>query len=168
MRRLTVGLAVTMGLVLSGIALPTAAEAKVWSVAKPNYSVDPLVKLNEYENRVMVKINKIRAKKHLPKVKYFQSCLDRKSEKWAGHLADIGSLVHRDQQSMLKACNLNWTGETLVSGTALAPGDAVKAWMHSKPHRQVIMKKRAARAGVGSRITAAGKIYTVLNFGDPS
>ena len=92
--------------------------------------------------------------------------MDRTSERWSAHLADIGELVHRDLTKVLDKCDLNWVGETLVRGTALLPGAAVKAWMASPPHRKVLMKPRASRAGVGTRLDAEGRLVTVLNFSD--
>ena len=156
-----------LGLPLSsGVLLAAPAEAKVWSIPKIDPSSDPLVDGDEYADRVMAAINKIRVDKGKSKVKVFQGCLDHHSNKWARHLADIGKLLHRDQYAMLRACNLHWTGETLVSGTALLPDEAVHAWMHSAPHRAVIMKSRAKLAGVGVAVTKAGVVYCVLNFGD--
>lgn len=145
---------------------PSPASAKIWKVPAPDDLLDPLVKLNEYENRVAYLVNKKRKARDLPPVRYFQSCLDQMAERWAVHLADLGELVHRDQQKVLKKCDLTWTGETLVRGTLLLPGDAVKAWMNSKPHRAVLMKARAKRVGVGTRIDGEGRYVTVLNFGD--
>jgi uncharacterized protein YkwD len=143
------------------------AEAKTWAIPKPDASVDALQHPGEYANRVMDRINDIRAKKGKSRVKSYQGCLDRKSDKWAKHLAALGALVHRDQTAVLKDCNLHWTGETLVSGTSLEPRAAVKAWMHSAPHRAVIMKDRANRAGVGA-VVISGFVVCVLNFGDPT
>lgn len=147
---------------------PSQASAKIWRVPAPNNALDPLVKLTEYENRIAYLVNKKRKARDLEPVRYFQSCLDGMSERWAGHLADIGKLVHRDQSTVLKRCDLTWTGENLVRGTALLPGDAVKAWMGSKPHRAVLLKARANRVGVGTRIDGDGRLVTVLNFGDVS
>jgi hypothetical protein len=144
------------------------ADAKTWAVPAPNYSVDPLLHPGEYANRVMVKINKIRANRGLAKVKVYQGCLDHKSNTWAAHLSVIDELVHRNQPRILKDCNLHWTGECLVSGTALRPGAAVTAWMHSAEHRPILMKKRANLGGMGVAITPVGKVFVVLNFGDPT
>ena len=157
------------GLVLPvsmGVLTATPASAKVWKIPKIDPSVDPLADADEYANRVMMKINKIRAKKGKKQVKYYQGCLDQHSNKWAKHLAEIGELVHRDPATVLKACDLHWTGETLILGTGLSPGNVVTAWMHSPPHHAVIMKDRARLAGVGMFLTDTGIVYCDLNFGD--
>lgn len=145
---------------------PTPASAKIWKVPETDLSLDPLVNLTEYETRVVNLVNKKRVAHDLKPVRYFQSCLDRMAERWARHLADIGELVHRDQRKVLRRCDLTWAGETLVRGTALSPVDAVKAWMNSKPHRAVLMKARANRAGVGVKLDDQGRVVGVLNFGD--
>lgn len=152
---------------LSGqVALAGTASAKVWSVPSPAVEVDPLTDLAEYENRVAFLVNKKRRAKDLKPVRYFETCVDRTSEQWSTHLADIGELVHRDLTKVLERCDLGWVGETLVRGTALLPGAAVRAWMESPPHRKVLMKPRASRAGVGTKLDAEGRLVTVLNFSD--
>ena len=148
------------------VALPAAAEAKVWKVPNSDLSLDPLLNLTEYETRVVNLINKKRKARDLKPVNYFQGCVDRMAERWAAHLMDIGELVHRDQRKVLARCDLHWAGETLVSGTSLLPAEAVKAWMNSPDHKAVIMKPRANRAGVGFKVNLAGKVVGVLNFGD--
>ncbi len=168
-RTRTVALLIT--LLVAGtaqLALASTASAKLWKVQAPDSSVDPLVQLVEYENRVAFLVNKKRTAHDLKPVRYFQTCVDRTAERWSAHLVDIGKLVHRDLTKVLKNCDLGWVGETLVSGTALLPGAAVKAWMKSPPHRKVLMKPRARLAGVGTRLDADGRLVTVLNFGDPA
>lgn len=160
---LTTSVVATVG---SLVATAAPASATTWAVPAPDSSLDPLLHLTEFENRVVVKINKHRAHAGLKKVRYFDSCIDGFSERWAEHLVEIGELVHRDQHRILDRCNLTWVGETLVRGTALTPTEAVRAWMHSPEHRAVLMKPRANRAGVGFRIDGQGRVVGVLNFGD--
>ena len=146
------------------LAAPSA-EAKLW---KPtvNSSIDPLTAMNEFEDRVLIKINKVRARHHLPAVKYFQTCVDGMSEDWDQHIVDTGNLVHRDQMTVINKCNFTWTGECLIRGTGLTPKMSVSLWMHSKDHRAIIMKQRANRAGVAFRVDNQGRLVGVLNFGD--
>ena len=95
-------------------------------------------------------------------------CLDGLSERWAQHLATSGDFVHRDQRRILRRCNLNWTGENLIQGTAFTPAAAVKSWLRSPGHRAVLMKPRASLGGIGISIDDRGHIVGVLNFGDVS
>ncbi len=162
--------ALSLALVVAPAAMFTAvappASASIWAVPAPDTSLDPLVHLSEFESRIVVRINKARKAADLKPVRYFDSCVDGFSERWAGHLADTGDFEHRNQRKILKRCDLNWVGETLVRGTGLTPLSAVKAWLKSPTHRAVIMKPRANRAGVGVRLDDQGRLVGVLNFGD--
>ena len=159
-------LVVAAALAMLLISGTTPANAKIWAVGQADYSSDPMRDLSEYEKRILIKINKIRANRGLRKVKYFQSCVDGYSERWVKHLTEIKDLRHRDQMTIIRDCNFTWAGETLARGTGMTPGATVRAWMNSRSHRDVIMKRRADRAGVGVAKGSDGKHYAVLNFGD--
>ena len=146
-------------------ALSSPAQSATWA-PKLSASFNPQQDRNEFEDRILVQINKARAKHKLPKVKVFQSCVDGYAERWARRLKRIDNLVHRNLTKVLNGCDLNWVGETLVSGTSLNPSSAVRAWMNSPPHRAVLLKERARLAGIGVRVAGNGKVYAVLNFGD--
>ena len=161
-------LLVTILLVLAAqFALATPASAKLWKVPDPDLSLDPLTALSEYETRIVHLVNKKRKAADLKPVRYFNGCVDRAAERWSAHLVDIGELKHRNLDKLLTKCDLDWVGETLVRGSALLPGAAVKAWMASPPHRKVLMKPRARHAGVGTKVDADGRLVSVLNFSDP-
>jgi uncharacterized protein YkwD len=145
---------------------PSPASAKLWEVPAPDPSLDPLVNLLEHESRVVHLVNKKRKARDLKPVRWFNSCLDRLSERWAAHLAETGELVHRNQKKVLRRCDLTWAGEDLVRGSLLTPAAAVDAWMDSKPHRAVLLKPRANWAGMGVKIDDEGRYVGVLNFGD--
>lgn len=147
-------------------AVPAPAEAKLWRVPAIEEGGQPMINLSEYENRLVNRVNKIRARKGKHKLEYYQSCADGMSERWSKHLREIDSLVHRDQYYVLEECKFTWTGEVLVSGTDLKPWQAVRAWMDSPGHRAVLMKSRATRAGAGVRVTDSGKVFAVINLGD--
>lgn len=146
------------------------AQAAVSRIPAPDPSVNPATHPNEYENRVMDKVNDRRAHRGLPRLRYYQSCLDQKSEGWARNLAQVGQLKHRSQRQVLDDCNLHWTGETVAKGSqsGLSPNELVSAWMHSPPHRQILMTGRANRAGVGIHFDSRGTLWAVVNLGDPT
>lgn len=149
----------------SAAVMVSPAEAKTWAPSA-DPEVDPQQNLNEFENRILIKINKVRADHGLKKVRLFQSCVDEKSERWARRIKRTGEFVHRDQMKVIKDCDLKWTGETLVRGVELTPEVAVEAWLDSPSHRAVLLKPRARWAGVGVRIDSQGRTIGVLNFGD--
>ncbi len=146
--------------------LATPTQAKTWAAPASDPDLDPQLRLNEFENRLLVQINKARRNAGLKKVRVFQSCVDRQSERWAGTIKRSGELVHRDQMKVIRRCDLAWAGETLVRGEGLTPQSAVNAWLSSPSHYDVIMKKRARWAGIGVRVDSGGRYVGVLNFGD--
>lgn len=146
-------------------AVTAPAQSATWAPRVSN-SFDPARDRDQFESRILVRINKARARHGLSRVKVFHSCVDGYAERWSRNLKRRDALVHRDLTSMINGCNLNWVGETLVSGTGLTPGSAVRAWLDSPPHRAVLLKDRARWAGVGVRVNAEGRVFAVLNFGD--
>ena len=158
-----------MAMSLVVVASAGPAQASVRRVPEPNHSVTPAKHPGEYANRVVARINDARARAGLRQLRFYQTCLDSQSERWARHLAESGRLVHRNQYRVLSACNLHWTGETLARGAGgLSPRAMVRAWMHSPAHRAVLMQPRANLAGVAMRHDAQGRVVGVVNLGDPT
>ena len=157
-------LAVTAGVVVVA-ALP--ASSSTWA-PRTSTSFDPATDLDEFESRILLRVNRMRARHDLSRVRVFQSCVDGYAERWSKRLRATGELVHRDLDVVLDGCDISWVGENLVSGTGLGPSVAVRAWMQSPPHRKVLLKPRANWAGVGVRVGSDGRTYAVLNFGDRS
>lgn len=166
--RLVLATALTLA-VTAGVAILAAlpASSATWT-PRTSSSFDPQADLEEFESRILIRVNRVRARHNLPKVRVFQSCVDGYAERWSQKLKKSGAMRHRDLGTMLDGCNLNWVGENLVSGTGLLPRVAVRAWMDSPPHRSVLLKRRANWAGVGVRVDQHGRTYAVLNFGDRS
>jgi uncharacterized protein YkwD len=152
----------------SAAVFAAPATAKTWLAPSADPDVDPLQDLDEFENRILVKINRARARHDLKKIRLFESCVDGKSEGWAQRIKRTGKFVHRDQMKVINGCDLAWTGETLVRGVGLTPRYAVRAWLDSPSHRAVIMKPRARWAGIAVRVDGEGRTIGVLNFGDAS
>jgi uncharacterized protein YkwD len=145
------------------------SQATVMPVPAPDYSVNAATHPNEYENRLMARINDARARAGLKQLRSYQTCLDGRAERWAKYLAESGRLEHRNGLRVLDACNLHWAGETLARGTrSYGPREMVRGWMHSPGHRAVLMKPRANLAGVAIRRDAQGRVVGVVNLGDPT
>lgn len=156
-----------VGLLCGSTALlATPAHAKIWAVPPADSDTDPMQDLDEFENRILIKINKRRARKALPQIRVFESCVDGYAEGWAKRIKKTGDFVHRDQSQIINGCEVMWVGETLVRGPGLTPAYAVRAWMNSTPHRKVLMKKRARWAGIGVRVDNQDRVVAVLNFAD--
>ena len=159
---LAAGLVITLTCLLS--AAP--AQAQVWAVPAADLSVDPTVNLDEFENQLMGSINQVRANAGLKPVRYYDSCVDQLAESWATRIATTGALEHRDQNIVLRRCDQAWAGEDLVRGTLLTPSIVVQAWMDSPSHREILLKKRASRAGIAISLDGSGRFVGVLNFTD--
>jgi uncharacterized protein YkwD len=145
------------------------SQASVMPVPQPDHSVNPATHPNEYENRLVARINDARARAGLKQVRSYQTCLDGRSERWAKYLAENGRLEHRNGQRVLDDCHLRWTAETLARGSgSISPREMVRSWMHSPSHRAVLMKPRANLAGVAISRDAKGRVVGVVNLGDPT
>ena len=154
---------VTVMTVPTTLVTPAAAASPTATTpAQRRTTID----LARYESRVLAQVNRRRTAHGRRAVHRISPCVGRLSERWAARLARTGGFYHRDQHVVLDRCHMHWAGEALARGTAMLPGQAVRAWMHSREHRAVILKRRADRAGLGVRLDTQGRVVLVLNFTD--
>jgi uncharacterized protein YkwD len=151
---------------ISPISL-SPARAELWAVPSSPAAHSGGQDLDAFEDAVMVKINAARARAGMPKIEFYDSCIDRLSEKLSTRIVDSGTLAHRDQNQVLRRCRQSWAGEDLVRGVAMTPDSVVQAWLDSPPHREILLKRRASRAGVAVSVDAQGRYVGVLNVADP-
>jgi uncharacterized protein YkwD len=64
---------------------------------------------------------------------------------------------------LLYQCNAYYAGETLGKG-AITPRTLVTMWMHSAPHRAVLMSRSPNRIGIGATPSASGEWVVAANF----
>jgi uncharacterized protein YkwD len=64
---------------------------------------------------------------------------------------------------LLNKCDAYYAGETLGRG-AITPKTLVSMWMHSPPHRAVLMSKSPRRIGIGATPNARGEWVVAANF----
>lgn len=119
-----------------------------------------------FEDQVMVAINAARVSAGLRTVRFFDTCVDRMATTWGAHIASTDDFAHRDQNQILRKCDQNWVGETLIRGEGLSPEAIVDAWLASPPHRAVLLKARASRAGLSVVVDSRGRQVGVLNLAD--
>ena len=169
-RRTTTALAgIVLGIgLLAGTPVPATAVADPGTGVRIDMQTSSRISQATFQKRLMSQINKRRAARDLRRVRRIDGCLDRYAQDWATFLATTGQFVHRDQNVITAACDMTWAGEALARGTGLTPAGTVRAWMRSRTHRAVILKKRANRAGIGIDRGLDGKTTVVLNFGDVS
>lgn len=145
-------------------ALPAAAQAATWPVPTQAPSTADATTLDEFETQLMVRINEARVANGLRAVALFDSCTDKLAERWGKHISRTGVFAHRDQSQVIRRCNSSWAGETLVRGTQLTPESMTQLWLDSPGHREIILSKRAKRAGVAVVADAQGRLIGVLNL----
>lgn len=144
----------------------SAAHAGTWPVPRAADSAHDTTELasGQLEDLVMVEINRVREAHGLRAIRVFDGCTDRLSEKWGARIARTGQFVHRDQGDVIDRCDGSWAGETLVRGEGLTPAQMVQLWMDSPGHREILMSRRAERAGVSVTTDGQGRVIGVVNL----
>ncbi|HOU28346.1 MAG TPA: CAP domain-containing protein [Thermoleophilia bacterium] len=127
------------------------------------------VSLNKYEAQLVAQINKVRAKRGLPRLRVNAKLVnaarshsaDMSLHKHFGHDSSNGEpwsarLVRHGYTR--KGCRVWKAGENIQYATGLcsSPCLVVKAWMNSKGHRRVILTKAFRDIGVGAKKTETG------------
>lgn len=141
---------------------PTGAAASTWSVPTTR-SDGSASSMAEYEDQLMVEINRTREANGQARIRVYDRCADRLAEQWGAYLARTGRFEHRDQHQVLRRCDVTWAGENLIRGTGLSPEAMVGAWLASPGHREIMLSPRARRAGVSVTRDSAGRLIGVLN-----
>lgn len=120
----------------------------------------------DLEDQIMVEVNAARVSAGVKPIRFFDSCVDRMASSWGKHLASTGAFAHRNQNDILRRCHQNWSGEALIRGEGLSARAIVDAWLASPPHRAILLKGRASRAGMAVVLDAQGRQVGVLNVSD--
>jgi uncharacterized protein YkwD len=154
---------VTVAGVTSGPSTSTAAPAKASSVKLvAAQSVFPAYSDTYYEHGVQYWVN-VQRKRHGLRALKFASCTDAVAERWSSALARSGGFYHQSMTTLLNRCHAYYAGETLGRG-AVTPKTLVTMWMHSAPHRHVLMSKSPTRIGIGATPNASGEWVVAANF----
>lgn len=147
---------------------PATSAMKEWRGAgtAPLVTVDqatvPAMGTSDYEHRTLRQINRVRHNHHLGALR-FAACPNRVANRWSAHLASTNTFYHQSMTTLLKTCHAKYAGETLGMGS-VSPRQLVSMWMHSAPHRHILMSRSPRRIGIGSTPNAAGQWVTAANF----
>jgi len=161
LRRLALTLTLFSVLSMGAIAPATAGKAPI---PDPEPGVNPATHLGEYAHRFLHHLNVKRAKEGLRPIRAYDTCVDPYTNRWAKRLARTEELVHRDLGVFLEDCSMSWAGETLIAGSGyFGPRAALRGWMHSPPHRAILLSPKARRAGVAFAYSESGGLYGVVN-----
>lgn len=147
---------------------PATSAMKEWrgGSTTPLRTVDqaavPALGTSDYEHRTLKQINRVRRSHHLRALR-FAACPNRVANRWSAHLASTNAFYHQSMTKLLKTCHAKYAGETLGMGS-VTPRKLVSMWMHSPPHRHILMSRSPRRIGIGATPNAAGQWVTAANF----
>lgn len=116
-------------------------------------------------NQIVSETNKLRAQHGLAPVKR-DGNLDKVSQNWANHLAQIDELNHRSHFIDKYPSYLNRGGSEniLQAWDKYSAHDLVQIWYNSPGHRANMLSPKAKSLGVGMATRHDGKLYAVQNF----
>jgi uncharacterized protein YkwD len=170
LKLVTVGV-LTAVTAVGALSAPSTATASHAPVA-PHYiapkidtvsvRVSPAFSSDNYEKGVQYWVNVARRHHHL-KALTLASCTDSVAEHWSAYLAATDSFYHQSMYKLMNKCNAYYAGETLARG-AITPRTLVTMWMHSPPHRAVLMSKAPRRIGIGATPDSRGEWVVAANF----
>jgi uncharacterized protein YkwD len=154
---------VTVAGVAAGPSTSSATPAKDASAELVvNRAVFPAYSDRYYEQGVKHWVN-VQRKRHGLRALKFASCTDAVSERWSNVLATKNRFQHQSMTRLLGRCHARYSGETLGRG-AITPRTLVTMWMHSPPHRHVLMSRSPTRIGIGATPNARGEWVVVANY----
>ncbi len=88
------------------------------------------------------------------------------AQAWADHLAQTQTFVHQDLLAVISATPFHRLAENLLVGSRLLTTAQMEgAWMASPGHREHILDGSLVAAGVGTAVSAQGRVYVVVDFG---
>lgn len=137
-------------------ASPTSFSLVASSSASPAYSS------SYYEQQVQYFVN-VQRRRHGLRPLTLASCTDAVAEHWSSYLASSNSFYHQSMVGLLNKCHARYAGETLGRGS-ITPHTLVTMWMHSAPHRKVLMSSSPRRIGIGATPNAYGEWVVAANF----
>jgi uncharacterized protein YkwD len=101
------------------------------------------------ESSVMHAINSARARHHLPAL-HTSRALAHAASDHSAEMASSGVMTHGAfQQRLSHYVRSRMIGETLAWSSDCSGRTIVRMWMHSAPHRQILLTRGFRRAGVG-------------------
>jgi uncharacterized protein YkwD len=125
-------------------------------------SASPAMGASTYERATLSNINRVRHAHHLRSLS-FAPCANRVANRWSAHLAATNGFYHQSMTRLLRVCRAHYAGETLGMGH-VSPRTMVSMWMHSPPHRHILMSRSPRRIGIGATPNAAGQWVVAANF----
>lgn len=94
------------------------------------------------------------------------SCISAHAERRADQA--LTDFHHKGLPALLERCDFEWAGEIMIRSSGPIPmRKAVRAWLASPEHREVLLSPRAERVGIGRAVDVDTSVYViVINFGE--
>jgi len=125
-------------------------------------SARPVMSSRAYRLQVQRLVNSARRRHHLPPLRV-STCAQRVAGRWSAHLAAGRSLQHQSMRRLLHTCRARYVGETLGRGS-ISPRTLVGLWMHSTPHRRVLLSRSPRCIGIGATPDGHGAWVVTANL----
>ncbi|MDX6299145.1 MAG: hypothetical protein QOF53_359 [Nocardioidaceae bacterium] len=122
----------------------------------------PVMSSRAYRRQVQRLVNSARRRHHLRPLRG-SACAQRVAGRWSAHLAAERSLRHQSMRRLLRTCRARYVGETLGRG-AISPSTLVGLWMHSTPHRRVLLSRSPRHIGIGATPDGHGAWVVAANL----
>jgi uncharacterized protein YkwD len=140
----------------------TPHPAAKQSLTAPLSVAQAATSASSYEKSTLRRINEVRRAHHLQPLTS-ASCANRVANKWSAFLARTNGFYHQSMARLLTVCHARYAGETLGMGT-ITPNKLVSMWMHSPPHRHILLSKSPQRIGIGATKNSRGQWVVAANF----
>lgn len=156
--------AVSAACLVSAPSAPTFAAASASSpgIEVAAASAYPAFSAADYEHRVLHFINVARHRHHLRPLTS-ASCAEHVASRWSNHLAATDSFYHQSMPRLLRVCHAHYVGETLGRGM-VGPRTLVSMWLHSPPHRHILLDTSPRHVGIGATPDGAGDWVVAADF----
>jgi uncharacterized protein YkwD len=143
--------------------MPTFVRTLLAALALTVFGAGPAHAADATDRAIVKAINVQRTHHGLHRVKLVKP-LARTAGSWSAAMARSGTLAHGDFAARLRgAASRSPLGETIalaVGGEATLDRQVVQMWMHSPPHRAILLSSRVRHVGVGRARGSAGWYVT--------
>jgi uncharacterized protein YkwD len=159
MRQLhSVLLTLATALLVGGLLVAAPTEAA--SAPPPAERVGPATKYQRQAFRATNRKREARDIRALGRNRCVQEWAVRQARK----MANQQRMFHQDSGPVMRACGLSWYGENVAMGYPTGRA-VVRGWMHSRGHRENILRRQYRLMGLAARKGDDGRWYAAQVFG---
>ena len=143
---------------------PLAALVVALLAAGLQVPVQAATPAERYADRAFAATNAQRADRDRVRLRE-AACLTGFAERWARHMARTGRLVHQELGPIVRRCDLRMAGENIAYGYPSGTAVVNRGWMHSRGHRENILRPSYRLMGIGAARDRHGTWWVSQVFG---